>query len=122
MKGVFKLIVLLFIFLFSISDACRKDKGLSKEELLIASRWAVTDYCGDGQPNPQYIWTFKPDGQLIEIDGTETFYFTWSLKKSETILSIGTQEYKIISLSKTMLKLGGINLFDCGYVFTAIPL
>jgi hypothetical protein len=80
----------------------------------------VTDVCGPvGDP---YTYTFKPDGQLVQknSDGSLT-YATWGLKNNDKVLVIGAGEEKIISLTKTELKLQGYGFLICIRVFKAVP-
>jgi hypothetical protein len=107
--------------LIVLTQDCRKE--FSVRELLTAVRWEVTDYCGP--VSDPYIWTFSPDGQFIEKDsqGLPLSNSTWSLKNNDTELIIGSGDERIISLTKTELKLKqGYDIFTCTYIFKAIPL
>jgi hypothetical protein len=105
--------------LISLMNACKKEP--STRDLFTAVKWQVTDFCGPvGDP---YTWTFNPNGQLIQEQGyMNTIYSTWSLKDNNNVLVIGGNEYKIIVLTETELEIKGFDLFDCAYIFNAIPL
>lgn len=106
--------------LLILAHSCKKESGPSARDLLTAVKWEVTDVCGPvGDP---YIYTFKPDGQLIQEQGyMNTIYSSWSLKNNDKVLVIGAGEEKIISLTKTELKLQGYGFLICIRVFKAVP-
>jgi hypothetical protein len=99
-------------------NTCKK--GPSVSDLLTGTKWQVTDYCGTQVSN--YTWTFKPTGQLIEIEDTTTYYWSWSLKNNDKNLVIGSSEKTIISLTETKFILrepGGF--LACSWTFKSVP-
>jgi hypothetical protein len=104
-----------------LTHSCTKESGPSATDLLTAVKWEVTDVCGPvGDP---YTYTFKPNGQLVQEQGyMDTIYSSWRLKDDDKVLVIGSGEEKIISLTKTELKLKGSGFLICTRVFKAVPL
>ena len=105
---------LIMAILISLMNACKKEP--STRDLLTAVKWQVTDFCGPvGDP---YTWTFNPGGLLDDGHGG----CAWSLKNNDKVLVKPGNEYKIIVLTETELEIKGFDLFDCAYIFKAIPL
>jgi hypothetical protein len=104
--------------LLTMTNACKKEPSV--RDLLLGSKWQVTDVCGP--VSDKYTYTFKPEGQLVqEQEYMNTIYSTWSLKNNDKILVIGIAEENIISITKTEMRLKGFDLFDCIRIFQAIP-
>jgi len=114
------LLYLIISILIVLTHSCNKESGPSTTDLLTAVKWEVTDVCGPvGDP---YTYTFKPNGQLIQEQGyMNAIYSSWSLKDDDKVLVIGSGEEKIISLTKTTLKLQGYGILICVRVFKAVP-
>ena len=114
------LLYLIMCILIVLTHSCNKKSGPSATDLLTAVKWEVTDVCGP-VVDP-YTYTFKPNGQIIQEQAyMNTIYSTWSLKDDDKVLVIGAGEEKIISLTKTELKLQGYGFLICIRVFKAVP-
>ena len=130
--------------LLFVLSACKKDKSLSKTEILTTGKWKITamsvspamDADGDGDLDSDlYILlepcekdnysVFKTDGTIENNEGPtkcdpqdpQTHISTWSLKNNENILEVDGDDHIIEELNANNLRLK-FSEFGDTYTFT----
>jgi uncharacterized protein (TIGR02145 family) len=99
---------------------CKRNDEPTRRELLTFTWWTLTEDCGTPVNCGEYCKiAFHRDGNCTEEDYYNGFA-TWSLKDNDEILVINQEDYKILELTETKLKIKKDWLLGCTYSYKSI--
>ena len=104
LRGVrFYQLIIIALLLFT-NSCCEKDELTSRQMLTLTS-WSMTQGGCEIINDEEYcVVKFNPNGTFSESGGL-LGYTSWSLKDNDETLVLGQDEYKILELSETELKI-----------------
>lgn len=96
--------IIIFALLLFTNSCCEKDE-LTRRQILTLTSWSMTQGgCEIINDEEYFIVKFNSNGSFSE-SGNLLGYTSWSLKDNDETLVLGPDEYKIIRLSETELKI-----------------
>ncbi len=101
---------------------CERKDEPSRMELLTSTWWSMTDYCGTPTNcEGSCILAFHQDGTCTEEDYYNGFY-SWNLKNDDQILELNQEDYKILVLTESVLKIKRDWLLGCTYTYKSLSI
>jgi uncharacterized protein (TIGR02145 family) len=115
--------IIVSLMIYCLAVSCEKhETPPDRTELLTSCCWSLTDNCGTAIGDEEYyIITLKKNGQYIESAyGSDNSTGSWSLEDNQKTLVLNQEDYKIITLTQTTLKIQCRTLWCCPITFKAL--